>query len=171
MNRLFSAGKILCLCQARFWQNTRLYLTVFYTCMNVGQNNLTTVSVHWQILLMKLTLSCDLTAGSLMWIFLVGFIILILIISGAEWQNVPALFFLSFSFFFLWRPMCSFVFFIARLLRNISETSLLSLTVQFMETAYRHWPSTVWEARLAACSRWIVWPSAPISLLAIDSDA
>jgi len=53
---------------------------------------------------MKLTLSCDLTAGSLVWIFLVGFIILILIISGAEWQNVPTLFF---SFFFVLLSLAS----------------------------------------------------------------
>lgn len=100
--------------------------TVFYTCMIAGTKPcLFTDKSLW------LNWPCRVILVLVMWIFPAGFIILIFIISGAwaECQNdAPTLFFLVCNC--VRRPVCSFVFLKkARLLRNIIETSLQSVTV------------------------------------------
>lgn len=143
MNRLFSAGKILRLYQAlRFWQYTSIYNWLFSTLLwmlEIQLNNrvvyLTnpfdeTDPVVWSYC--WLCGSFSLVSSSSSSLFLVR---------NAKTRRHFFSFFLFLIYYCLWRPVCRFVFFIARFLRNIIETSLQSKTAQFMETAYRHWPS------------------------------
>lgn len=92
--------------------------------------NYTTVSVYWQIPLIKLTLSCYLSAGNVdlsRW-FHHPHLRFFLVLEPECQKDAPTLFFLVYNC--LMRPVCSFVFFLkARLLRNIIEKSLQSVTV------------------------------------------
>lgn len=140
MNRLFSTGKILRLYQAlRFWQYASIYNWLFSTLLWM-------LEIQLNNRVVSLTNPFDET-DPVVWS-----------VDLSRWFHHPHphphyfwcgmpkradtfFFFLFLSYYYLWRPVCSFVFFIARFLRNIIETSLQSKTVQFMETAYRHWPS------------------------------